>query len=161
MAVFLENNFFEFIYQDLNWRWHFFECFLDGTISDCVHQIGMLISWTCKKLQLMFLVCGFSHWLISKAISWNSFDEVTIEMFLGKFDLFVKMICCLFDHFLLCHIDGKYRSATVPLVSSFAKKIWIRMQEEQSTAIHSWLWALTKVILCCCKSFDWSQMKET
>ena len=33
-----------------------------------------------------------------------------------KIGLFVKVICCMFDHFFICHIDGKYRSATAPFV---------------------------------------------
>ena len=35
-------------------------------------------------------------------------------MFLVKFGLFVKMICCLFDQFFVRYIDGKYRSANAP-----------------------------------------------
>ena len=37
-------------------------------------------------------------------------------MFLVKFDLCVKMICCLFDQFFIRHIEEKFRSATGPLV---------------------------------------------
>ena len=29
------------------------------------------------------------------------------------------MTCCMLDQFSMCHIDGKYRSATAPLVYSF------------------------------------------
>ena len=43
-----------------------------------------------------------------KAIDLNSFDEISIEMFfLFKFGSCVKMICCLFDHFFIRHIDGE------------------------------------------------------
>ena len=37
-------------------------------------------------------------------------------MGLFKFGLCEKIICCLFDQFFIRDIDGKYRSATVPLV---------------------------------------------
>ena len=71
---------------------------------------------TCKKVRLMFLGCQFSNWLVFKAIGLNSFDKICIEIFLVKFGLCVKTICCLFDKFFIRHIDGKYRSATGPLV---------------------------------------------
>ena len=77
----LKNDIFEFIYQGLNWQRHLFELFSDGTNFNCDPQTGLLISWICKKFQLMFLVCRFSNWLSSKAISLNSFDKVSIEMF--------------------------------------------------------------------------------
>ena len=64
----------------------------------------------------MLLVCRFSKWLICKAIGLNSSDNISIEMFLVKFGLCVKMICCLVDQFFIRYIDGKYRSATAPLV---------------------------------------------
>ena len=66
----------------------------------------------------MLLVCRLSSWLISKSIGFNSFDKISIEMFLVSFGLCVKMICYLFDHFSIRHIDGKYRNATAPLVLS-------------------------------------------
>ena len=91
-------NIFQFFFQGPNWQWHFFQCFLDETISDCVPQIGILISWTCKKVQLMLLIFRFSNWLISKAMGFDSFVKISIEMFLVKFglcaknDLFVRPI---------------------------------------------------------------------
>ena len=32
--------------------------------------------------------------------------------------VFVKLICCMFDHFCIRRIDGNYRSATAPLVTA-------------------------------------------
>ena len=61
------------------------------------------------------LACLFSNWLVSKAIGLNSFDEISIELFLVKFGLCVKMIC-LFDQFFIRHFEGIYRSATAPPV---------------------------------------------
>ena len=85
----------------------------------------MLITWKCKKVQLMLLVCRISNWLISKAVSWNFFVEVNIQMFLVTFGLFVKMICLL-DQFFIRHIDGKYGKATAPLVENF-KSIFLTL----------------------------------
>ena len=51
----------------------------------------------------MFLVCRFSNWLVCNAIGLNCFDELNIEMFLGIFDLFVEIICCLLDKFFPPH----------------------------------------------------------
>ena len=76
----------------------------------------MLISWTCENVHLMLLVCRSSNWLFSKAIGLISFDKISIEVFLVKMVLCLNMICCLFEHFFIRHIDGKYRSATAPLV---------------------------------------------
>ena len=46
-----------------------------------------------------------------------SFDKVSIEMFFVHFGLFVEVICCMLDQFLVRHIDGKYRcGTTAPLV---------------------------------------------
>ena len=64
----------------------------------------------------MILVCPFSNWLIAKAKSLISSDRISIEVFLVRFGLCVRMICCLFDQFFIHHIDGKYRSATALLV---------------------------------------------
>ena len=59
-------------------QWHLFECFLNGTNFHCVRLIAMLISRTCKNVELMWLVCRFSNWLISKAVALKSFDKVSI-----------------------------------------------------------------------------------
>ena len=32
----------------LKWRWYSFQCFLDGTVSNSVSQIGLLIGWTSE-----------------------------------------------------------------------------------------------------------------
>ena len=84
-----------------------------------VLQIGLLMSWACKKVQLGLLVCRFSNWIISKSIGLTFFDKIFIDMSLVKFGLDVKMSCCLFDQFFIRHIDGKYRSLTASLVDTF------------------------------------------
>ena len=50
----------------------------------------ILTSWTCKNVQLLFLVCEFSNWKFSKAIGFISFDKMPIKMFLVKFGYCVK-----------------------------------------------------------------------
>ena len=101
----------------------FFEIVLDETNFDCALQIRMLISWTCKNLQQMLLVCRFSNWLISNAISLNSFDKISMEMFLIKCGCYVKMFICVFDQFSSRHFERKYGSATAHLVF-FAPFCW-------------------------------------
>ena len=54
----------------------------------------------------MLLECRFSNGLVSKAIGLNSFDKISIEMFLVNFGLCVKMICCLSDHFFIHHFEN-------------------------------------------------------
>ena len=48
-------------------------------------------------------------------------------MSLVKFDLYVKMICCLINHFFIRLIDGKYGSAMAPLVEKLEKVPAIRV----------------------------------
>ena len=82
-------------------------------------QIGMLISWTCKNVQvlhLMFLVFQTSNWIFSKAVDLNSFDKISIEMFVANFSLCVKISCCLSVPFFIRHNEGKYSSSTSLLV---------------------------------------------
>ena len=101
----------------------FFEIVLDETNFDCALQTRMLKSWTCKKLQKILLVCRFSKWLISYALSLNSFDKISIEMFLIKCGCCVKMFICVFDQFSSRHFERKYGSATAHLVF-FAPYCW-------------------------------------
>ena len=49
-----ENFGFEFS-QILNWRCYIFRWLLDGTTSDFVPLIEVLIGWTCEKVQSIFL----------------------------------------------------------------------------------------------------------
>ena len=81
------------------------------------------LDWNVDKLNMqkgsINVVCWFSNWLISKAIDFNSFDKIAIQMLLVKFGSCVKMIYSLFDQFFIRHIDGKFRSATAPLVLFF------------------------------------------
>ena len=104
----------------------FFEIVLDETNFDCALQIRMLISWTCKNLQQMLLVCRFSNWLFSNAISLNSFDKISMEMFLIKCGCYVKMFICVFDQFSSRHFERKYGSATAHLVffCAILLRIW-------------------------------------
>ena len=47
----------------------------------------------------------------------NSFIKVSVDIFfLPKMGLSLKIICCMFDQSLLCPLEGKYCSATAPLV---------------------------------------------
>ena len=71
----------------------------------------------------MLLVSRILNWFFSNAIGLNSFDKISMEMFLVKFDSSVKLICCLLDQFFIRHIDGKYRSAIEPLVDYFTQII--------------------------------------
>ena len=105
-----------------------FEVVLNQTNFDCALQIRMLISWTCKKLQKMLLVCRFSFWLIFNAIGLNSFDKISIEMFLIKFGWCVKMFICVFDHFSIRLFQRKYGSATAHLV--FFCAIFLRIWKQ-------------------------------
>ena len=116
---FLENNIFEFFYQGMNWRWHLFECSLDRTNSGCFPLFGILMSWTCKKVPLMFWVCQISNRLISKALGLNFFNKFFIYMFLVKFSLCVFMIRSFPDQLFIRLLDRKYRSATAPIVASY------------------------------------------
>ena len=49
-------------------------------------------------------------WILPK----NSFVII-----LSKFDFLLKLIWCMYDQSSFCPIDGKYRSATAPLVAKF------------------------------------------
>ena len=88
---FRENNIFELVYQGLILIVTFFWMFLDGTTSDCVPQIGILMSWSCKMVQLWLFVCRFSNWCISKAIGFKSSNKISMEKFLVKFGFFATL----------------------------------------------------------------------
>ena len=75
------------------------------------------------------LVWRFSNRQVSKAISLNTFDKVSIEIFFAKFGLCVK-ICRLFDQIFISYFDGKYRSATA---SPVIKKLMIHSLQEGAT----------------------------
>ena len=79
-----------------------------------------LLDWNFDKLNMqkgsINVVCRLSNWLISKAISLNSFDKLTIEMFLVKFGWCSKRICCLFDRIYIRLISLKISHAIEPLV---------------------------------------------
>ena len=89
-----------FFWMFLRWK-NFWLCPLDWNVDKLNMQKGSII----------IVVCRFSNWLISKATGLKSFDNISIEMFLVKIGLCVKMICFLFDHFFMRHIDRKYRSS--------------------------------------------------
>ena len=112
----------------------FFEIVLDETNFDCALQIRMLISWTCKNFQQIMLVCRFSNWLISNGIGLNSFDKISIEMFLIKCGCCVKMFICVFDQFSIRHFERKYGSATAHLVF-FLRHIVENMKAKSSPQI--------------------------
>ena len=55
-----------------------------------------------QNVQLRFLVCRFLNWLISKAMGLNSFNKISLEIFLVNFGSFVQVvqvICCMLDQF--------------------------------------------------------------
>ena len=84
----------------------------------------MLINWTCKKVQLMLLVCRFSNWFISKPVGVNSFSFdkiISIEMFLVKFGWGVEKIC-FFDHFLSAKLTEKVKMRLSFLLIIFVQK---------------------------------------
>ena len=78
----------------------------------------MLIGPTCEKAHFLFLFCGFSNSLFSKATGLNSFDKVSLVMSLS-ITFFVNVFYCIFDQSFTHPIDRKYRSATAPLVDIF------------------------------------------
>ena len=55
--ILLKNYGFEFLYQGLSCKCYFSGWLLVGSIFDFVHEIEVLIRWTCEKLQLPFLFC--------------------------------------------------------------------------------------------------------
>ena len=78
----------------------------------------MLIGPTCEKAHFLFLFCGFSNSLFSRATGLNSSDKVSLVMSLS-ITFFVNVIYCIFDQSFTHPIDRKYRSATAPLVDIF------------------------------------------
>ena len=69
-------------------------------------------------------------WLFSKAFGLKFSDKVSSEMFLVTFDFCVFLICFFSDQLFIHQINGKYHSATAPLVifflSNFLKIIDIK-----------------------------------
>ena len=89
-------------YQVLNWRWYFVKCLSHGLLSASVPYIGILISWTCKKVQLLFLFCRFSDSYIFEAIGLNFSAEVSIEMFFYEYWVICKYDSLCYRSIFLC-----------------------------------------------------------
>ena len=54
--------------------------------------------------------------VISQATGVNSSDNLSVDMFMSAKGLFKEVVCCRLDQSFMRSIDGKYCSATVPLV---------------------------------------------
>ena len=158
-----------FYLSSLNWRWHLSQFFLEWTSFNGVRCIGMLMSWTCKKIPSMIFVCRFSSSLTSKTISLISFDKISIEIYLVQFAWCVKMNFCLLDQFAIGHIDGKLAVRLRLLFRYGSRQKWflfhfqlsgarvIRTRTHQSDFVFSRLWHSSAFHLSKCSflGFHW------
>ena len=82
-----------------------------------------MVDWNLVKLKMQqtpsFIVSPYSNLESSKTTGLNFFIKVSIDNFLSsKMGSHRKIIGCLFSQSFLRRFDGKYRSATAPLVYS-------------------------------------------
>ena len=115
--IFLGNNSLEFFCQGRNWRCCTFRSFLCRKfIKYFVHLLGILVRREREKDHLIFIIRRSSNSKFYKATSLKSSEKFSVEIILSKFGFLLELIWCMFNHSYLRHVDGKYRSATAPLV---------------------------------------------